>query len=313
MDINNSIIPLIDWAEKIEHLDSNKYTKHQYAAICHALKNVQNKIRIVTYNMLYNIQDDDLDEFDRWPLRRPRLVKLIQWMNADIICSQELHRVQLDELMKEIGETYQVYGKENKDKGEIDCILFKPERFDLLESKIWKIQPNIPLAYPHTLVKILFKDRKTGKQFIVFNTHLPYFSPDQREFSINFIKEKLQEAADRFPVIFAGDFNTIPQRLDIQNLPFLDGDYLLQQLDQGPLINTLNTALLGHLGPLGSFTTSPDSNDGKSFKGSGVPGIVLDHIYANRQATILVHAIEPAKIDQHFPSDHMPVIVDFLV
>lgn len=49
------------------------------------------------------------------------------------------------------------------------------------------------------------------------------------------------------------------------------------------------------------------------FKESGVPGIILDRIYSNQNSLILIHGIEPAKVDNHFPSDHMPVVVDFLI
>jgi hypothetical protein len=73
----------------------------------------------------------------------------------------------------------------------------------------------------------------------------------------------------------------------------------------------MDEALLGHIGPIATFTNTV--NDRTPFKGIGVPGIILDRIYSNQNSLILIHGVEPAKVDNHFPSDHMPVIVDFLI
>lgn len=313
IEISNTIIPLIERIEKAENLNPKKYSKNQYENIFRILLNIEDRIRLVTYNMLYNIQDQNLDEQDRWPHRFPRLLQLIQWMQPDILCSQELHQDQLSILLNEMDEIYAFYGKENKNNGEIDGIFIRKTRFELIDFNEWVIFPTLPLAYPHTLIQLMLCDNKTNTIFSVFNTHLPYFSADQREYSAHFILKQIEEVSKRMPVFLAGDFNLIPHRQDMPDLPFFDGEYIHKILTQGTLKDTINEALLGHIGPLASFTNAQERNDGTPFKGNGVPGIILDRIYTNQDPLILIHGIEPAKVDNHFPSDHMPVIVDFLI
>lgn len=312
-EISNTIVPLIEKAEKIENLNPKKYSKNQYEHISQILSNIEDRIRLVTYNMLYNIDDQNLDEQDRWPHRFPRLLQMIQWLQPDILCSQELHQDQLSMLLHEIEETYAFYGKENKDNGEIDGIFIRKARFELIDFKEWVIFPEMPLAYPHTLIQLVLCDNQTHAIFSVFNTHFPYFSADQREYSAHVILKQVEEVSKKMPVFLAGDFNIIPHRQDMPGLPFFDGEYIQKILTQGTLKDTINEALLGHVGPIASFTNAVERNDGTPFKGNGVPGIILDRIYSNQDPLILIHGIEPAKVDNHFPSDHMPVIVDFLI
>lgn len=313
MTISDSILPLIDRAEKIESLNPKKYSKNQYEHLLQVLSTIENRIRLITYNMLYNIQDQYLDEQDQWPLRFPRLITLIQWLQPDILCSQELHQDQLQIVLSEMQEIYAFYGKENKEDGEIDGIFIRKNRFQVIDNKDWVILPSLPLANPHRLTQLILSDNNSKKTFSVFNTHLPYFSADQREYSANFIQKQVEEVSLEMPVFLTGDFNVLPHRQDIPELPFFDGDYIQKILTKGTLRDTINEALLGHVGPLSSFTSAMEPNDGTPFKGKGVPGIILDHIYCNHGPMILIHAIEPAKVDHHFPSDHMPVIVDFLL
>ncbi|MCI0382404.1 MAG: endonuclease/exonuclease/phosphatase family protein [Chlamydiae bacterium] len=313
IEISDTIVPLIERVEKAENLNPTKYSKNQYEHIVHVLSNIEDRIRLVTYNMLYNIQDQNLEEQDRWPRRFPRLLQLIQWLQPDILCSQELHQDQLSILLHEMDETYAFYGKENKNNGEIDGIFIRKARFELIDFKEWMIFPTLPLAYPHVLIQLVLCDNKTQEIFSVFNTHLPYFSPDQREYSAHFILKQVEAVSQRMPVFLAGDFNVIPQRQDMPELPFFDGEYIQRILTQGTLKDTMDEALLGHIGPIATFTNALERNDGTPFKGTGVPGIILDRIYSNQKSLILVHGIEPARVDNHFPSDHMPVIVDFLI
>jgi endonuclease/exonuclease/phosphatase family metal-dependent hydrolase len=312
-EISDSIIPLIEFSENSENLIPKKYSQNQYNQIVETLSSRDNRIRLVTYNMLFNIMDHKQEEQNRWPSRLPRLLTLIQWMQPDILCSQELHQDQIEDLMQEMDVNYVFFGKENKPHGEIDGIFFRKDRFDLIDSRVSLILANFPNAYPHTLTQIVLEDRKTHIQFSVFNTHLPFQSPDEREYSAKFIHKHIERIAETMPVLFTGDLNTISQRLDMPGLPFFDGEFVLKILAKGALKNTHFEALLGHVGPIATFTNASEGKDGVPFKGKGVPGIILDHIFANETCTILIHAIESAKVDNHFPSDHMPVIVDFIL
>jgi endonuclease/exonuclease/phosphatase family metal-dependent hydrolase len=169
--------------------------------------------------------------------------------------------------------------------------------------------PDIPSAETLTMVEL--KDRKTNQRFAVFNTHLTFSKIDKRDFQARFIAKKIREICKKIPVVLTGDFNTFPHRLDLEKLPFYDGDFVNYILTRGVLQNARDCSLLGHLGPISTFTNH--SEDILPFKGTGTPGVFLDHIYVNRSIRVLIHAVQPSTVNGHFPSDHMPVMIDFII
>lgn len=106
-----------------------------------------------------------------------------------------------------------------------------------------------------------------------------------------------------------GDLNTFPNRIDLDRLPFLDGDYIHRILTQTILHDARDVSLLGHLGPISTFTNNPP--DIQKFQGTGTPGVFLDHIYVSKEITVLIHATQPVTVGGGYPSDHMPVFIDF--
>lgn len=109
------------------------------------------------------------------------------------------------------------------------------------------------------------------------------------------------------PVVFMGDLNTFPNRPDM-SFPALDGDYVDQILTKKTLHDSLHVSVGGHVGPISTFTNKDP--DVIPFQGTGTPGVFLDHIYVSKEITVLMHAVQPGTVDGHFPSDHMPVVVD---
>lgn len=75
--------------------------------------------------------------------------------------------------------------------------------------------------------------------------------------------------------------------------------------------NSETRSLIGHFGPISTFTNN--GAETTPFQGTGTPGIVLDYIYASDKVIILTHATEAGTVDNCFPSDHMPVIIDFII
>lgn len=309
--IENAVFPLMNEFENIENLQPLKYSKKQFDEISEALKLKEERIRVMSYNLLFDTKDAELNVIDRWPQRSSRVAQMIKLVKPDIICSQELQRNQLNDLMDSLKDEFSFYGepiKDNDIERDIDGIFYLTNRFKLLSSRVHLIgTPN----HNHTLTHCHFLDLHTKKEFIIFNTHLPYSSPEERVLSAHFIVKQVQ--ATTLPVILAGDLNTISQRLDYRGLPFYDGDFVKHMLLKGGLFNSIECSLLGHLGPLSTFTNGPDSNNGIPFVGTGVPGIILDHVFVNKDIKVLLHAIDSACIEGRFPSDHMPVIVDLLV
>jgi endonuclease/exonuclease/phosphatase family metal-dependent hydrolase len=284
--VENSIVPVMERFEKIENLASQKYSTNQFQEIQEALGNP--KIRIVTYNMLFDLYDHTLEECNRWPARLPRIVELLEDMQPDVLGTQELEPHQVEQLMEKIGDTYTLFGPK-------DGILFRKDRFEFIEGEV-----------VNKLTKVVLKDLRSNKCFAVLNIHFSFSDINKRETEARACHEAIEKT--QYPSILMGDLNTFPNRPDLTKLPFLDGNYIHRILTKTLLKDAHEVSLLGHLGPISTFTN--DGVDILPFKGVGTPGVMLDHFYVTDGLSVLVHATQSGTVDGHFPSDHMPLIID---
>ena len=108
----------------------------------------------------------------------------------------------------------------------------------------------------------------------------------------------------------SGSLNTFPNWPETC-FPALDGDFVDKVLTKKTLKDSYAQALVGHVGPISTFTNNPPGVE--PFEGTGSPGVFLDHIYVSPGIAVLLHAVQPATVDKHFPSDHMPVIIECIV
>lgn len=303
--VENSVIPLMEKFEKVEALPAAKYSKGQWLEVTSTLERKEEKIRVATYNVLFDLYDEVTEEVYRWPARLPRLVELLEEMEPDVLCVQELYTNQYHDLMPFIEDRFSFYSIEGEHE-ELNGIFYRKDRFEVLGKKIWFMGPS-----EKTLTMVHLKDIKTEKELAVFNTHLSFGKIDARDFQARFIARTLESYIEQMPVIFAGDLNTFSQRLDLKDLPFYDGDYIQRLLSEKSMRNAREVSLLGHLGPIGTF--SNNGITGVPFQGTGTPGIFLDHIFVSKDILVLLHAVQPGTVSGYYPSDHFPVLIDLIV
>ncbi len=308
--VENSVIPQISKFESIYELQEHKYSKNQFLEIASALERQNEYIRIATYNVLFNLYDYTLDKVNRWPQRLPRIVELIEEMQLDILSVQELYPDQLKDLLPLMEKTFAFFAKPCRE-GEINGIFYRKDRFEVIERKVWSMTKKQEAASPETLTMLQLKDIRTGKCFAVFNVHLAFSKIDKRDFQVHFIMEQIEPYAKKMPVVLTGDMNTFPNRLDLHQLPFFDGDYIQRIFTRKYLRDAKDVSLLGHLGPLSTFSNDPD--DVAPFSGTGTPGVFLDHIYVSKEIIVLIHAVQPGTVNGHYPSDHLPVLIDVIL
>lgn len=308
--VENSVVPLVAKFEKIENLPAKKYSKMQFEEIAAALSRKQESVRVATFNMLFNLHDQDLPSENRWPQRLPRIVEVLAEMQPDVMGVQELYPSQLNDLMPSLEKEYDFVSLPCED-GELNGIFYRKSRLELVKSQIWYMSPTSNGRGSETLTMLQFKDQLTGRAFAVFNTHLAFSKVDKRNDQVHFIGEQIDPVAQEMPVFLTGDMNTFPQRLDLGKLPFYDGDYVHRLLTKHELHDSKEMSILGHLGPIGTFTNSSD--DGIPFKGTGTPGVFLDHIYISKGITVLIHAVQPGTVGGLFPSDHLPLFIDAII
>ncbi len=300
--VEESVIPQM--ASIYEQADARKYSTRQYLEIREKLAKKGEAIRVVTFNTLFDFYDNDLPEAYRWPQRKARVAEMIEHLQPDILGVQELCTNQLKDLLPCLEGKYAYFGVPQKN-GEINAIFYNKHRFELIETRYMD---------PMNFVKL--QDRATGKAVAFCNTHLAFSNIDKREAQAEkihrFISEFLREETTEVPpLILTGDMNTFPNLPSLKKLPFLDGTRIESLLKGDLLVDARECALLGHVGPLSTF--SNNGEDTTPFQGSGTPGVFLDHIFVTKDITVLMHAVEPGRVDGLYPSDHLPVIADIQV
>ena len=320
-NIKDSIVGCLEGALE-GNIVSNKLSITQSLEINELLKHCENSLRVISYNMLFNLNEDQREKVHRWKKRISRIAKLIDHIRPDIMGTQELLGDQIEDLNKYIGNRYGYFGRyssQGVEAGMDNGIFYLKERLKLLESRVIfsSSTPEVPSVDPFGeqsfIVVAKFLDKDSGKEFLVINTHLAFYSADSREYAANFIANFISQIDGREAVILTGDFNTFPFRPDMLNLPFYDGDLINKIITKHDMEDSIYAAKLGHIGPLSTFTCKDSDVDIKPFSGTGTPGVILDHIYINDKVNVLVHAIESARIGGYFPSDHMPVIIDVTI
>ncbi|MFA6915510.1 MAG: endonuclease/exonuclease/phosphatase family protein [Parachlamydiales bacterium] len=272
-----------------------------------ATANQPPKIRVIAYNMLYNVKiaEDKLPEIHRWASRKPRLLEYLEFTNADIIGSQELQANQLQEILESLGKTYAYYGektRENEGRTDVNAVFYKHERFKLVESKT---TPYHDLKSQNAFTYCRLKDTASDKTFIVINTKFTYGiswgALKRREAEAIQLHDFIQDIPSDESIMITGDFNTIP---------LLDSSSIMRILTGKHLHDAINLSFSGHLGPYCSITNSKFFTP---FTGPELTGFIPDHIFVNNKVDVLSHGIDTAKVNGEFPSDHFPVIIDIFL
>ena len=182
-----------------------------------------NFYRVLTCNIRVALPEDEKKGYG-WNTRKKICKEVIAAHSPDIICLQEVIRVQIEDLKKYF-PGFSSFGFEGPSMDAYpegyhwiakNPILFSKSRYKLTSagsywlsetpliagSKSW----NTARARQANWVRL--KDRNTHKEFRVVNTHLDHLEQGAREKQIELIiKESAQYLTD-FPQLLTGDFNS---------------------------------------------------------------------------------------------------------
>lgn len=326
--VENNIVHQMDESETTSFVEknANKYSKSHRNEILNVLAKVNEKIRVVSFNVLFSKGDHFLKPQNRWENRKISVIEAIKQMDPDVLGIQEPLDPQIEYIQENL-DAYSYFG--SKDNSGMNVgLFFKKERFDLVDQNSFHLEsPDQTFeqvtnnsawkAKRKELIHLKLMDKKTAKILHVFNAHLSFFQADWREMdaAVTFqrAKDVLEKEGDQSQVVIMGDWNTFPAQLDSSSMPFWDGSRI-QKIIKGDLfLDADQEALMGHMGPISTFTNDPKEEKITPFKGQGTPGVVLDHIFISKKMTPLVYAVNPILIDGEFPSDHMPVVTDLIL
>lgn len=182
------------------------------------LKEKNTKVRYATFNIRY---DNPGDSLNSWVYRKENVCKFIKEKGMDIIGMQEVLSNQLEDLKNELSD-YAAIGvgrEDGKTQGEYAPLLYRKDRFDVLESNtFWLSQ------YPDSIGFIgwdgactriatwaKFRDKANNKIFMAVNTHFDHVGAEARKNGALLIIDRIKEIVGDKPAILTGDFNVSDQ------------------------------------------------------------------------------------------------------
>ena len=254
----------------------------------------------MSYNLRYDNPDDGVNQ---WPKRLDKVVALITKHNPDIIGVQEALHHQLEDLMKKLPDySYCGVGRDDgKEKGEYSAILFRNSRFGLLNTQTYWLSETAEVpgskSWDAAITRIYtigrFFDRDTKKEFLMVNTHFDHVGKVARAASSKLIKTYLagmKAGGSTAPVIISGDFNSEPTEEPYLNMLNEDHKDLILQ-DSRPAASTAGTFC--------------------GFKVGAMPCKTIDFIFHTKEWVARNYQVITDNDGTYYPSDHLPVLVDF--
>lgn len=256
-------------------------------------------VKVMTFNVRY---DNPGDSLNNWNYRKARVADAINFYAADIVGTQEVLHNQLIDLQQSLpGYAMVGVGRDDgSERGEYEALWYNKARFELIDSgHFWLSQtPDVKgsLGWDGACVRMAswakLRDKNTGTDYFVLNTHLDHVGKAARYEGVRLILDRVHELAGNMPVIVTGDFNSTPDsdvvtHLTDDSLPY----YLRNTREESPLI----------YGPSWSY-----HEFGKLRYDDRV---LIDYIFIGGPLSVKSYGVLAETNGDGFLSDHCPVLV----
>jgi endonuclease/exonuclease/phosphatase family metal-dependent hydrolase len=258
----------------------------------------QPTINFMSWNLrLYNNWDGP----NIWENRKEEVKGLILFYQADILCTQEGVLNQLVFLRDTVGGyDYIGVGRDDgKEKGEFSAIFYRKDRLEVTEQGTFWLSETpgvVSKGWDAAIVRVctwgVFRDKKSKKQFMVFNTHFDHIGQVARENSARLIMAKMKELNTKnLPVMLAGDFNSTPDSKPYQVMAEV-------------CIDARMVSEIPAYGPLATFN---------GFRFDQEPTERIDYIFIDGKTRVKRYAVLTNSQGQRYPSDHFPIFTELVI
>ncbi len=268
-------------------------------AIMSLMAFAQNKKKCMLHVATFNLRmDTPNDGENAWSKRKEMVKGLIRFHDFDICGTQEGFKHQLDDILELGNYAYVGVGRDDgKEAGEHSAILYKKDRFEVIEKgDFWFSEtPDIPSkGWDATCCNRIcswakFKDKKSGKEFYVFNLHYDHEGRVARRNSSLLLLKRIQDIARDMPVFCTGDFNSIPEDEPIRII-----------YDSGKLKDSYHVTRQSPYGTVGTFN---------SFNLHSPMKDRIDYIWVTKNIAVTKYGVLNEQQYARFPSDHFPVMI----
>jgi len=255
-------------------------------------------LRLMSFNVRY---DTAKDGPDNWAHRRRLVADTIRYHDPDIVGIQEAMSHQLREL-EVLLDGYDWVGDARDNVasgGEHTAIGYRRDRFSAAESDTFWLSatPETPGSVgwdaAHPRIATWARLRDDDGALLVGNTHLDHKGERARREGIALVLDRLADLADDASVFLNGDFNCRvgdPAHARAEGYTLPDGRRLRE---------TRRLTDRRH----GPTTTRTDFHD-------LLPNMGIDHVFCSDDVAVSAWTAVTDRDDDHYPSDHLPVVVD---
>ena len=274
-----------------------------YSLISLTALSAQDFLNVMTFNIRLNTPNDSLNA---WPHRVDKVSSQILFHEAHIVGVQEALHDQMQDLDRALLKyKYVGVGRDDgKEKGEYSAIFFDTTRLQMLQTQtFWLSQtPHVAgskswdAAITRVVTWAKFRDKKTKKEFCVFNTHFDHIGQVARAESAKLLLRYSNEIAGKMPSIITGDFNAAPNHEPIQ--------IILNAKDPTHLTDSKSVSASPHYGPSGTFN---------GFQSKEINDLPIDYIFIRQGIKVLHHATLSQTWAGRFSSDHFPVLARLVI
>ena len=262
-----------------------------------AVKRAEKPFTVCSFNMRTDCGADKGDLV--WTNRLPRILKIIEDHRLDVIGAQELKENQVADLRKALGpKGYKLVGRGRLAGGKSEgvYVIYNAKRFDCSASDTFQLSETPDVwgssswnsAYPRTCVWVQLKDRESGTEFRLYNTHLDNVSELARMKGMELTVGKINaDVSAGMTAFLTGDFNN--------------------ELKPGNAIDYVRKSM----NDTAELSATPHQGPAKTLHGYNRQAVTLiDYIFVKGKVRVLSHATIDDLPDGKFPSDHFPVVVN---
>lgn len=252
-------------------------------------------LRVATFNLRFASDKKP----NSWAERRPVVRACIEEMAPDVMGTQEGVYPQLKDIAADSPDYEWIgLGRDGGSRGEFMAIFYRRARLEPLEFDHFWLSDT-----PHVIAStnwgntnrrmttwVRFRERATGREFYVFNTHLDHALRSAREKGALLIRQRVEEVAtNNLPVLLIGDFNVEPGKEKTHDL-FLEGNFFT---------DTWRTARTRRNDDLDTF---------HNFRGAKKGTFRIDWILTRGAWECDANEVVVFSRENQFPSDHHPVL-----
>lgn len=247
--------------------------------------------------MSFNLRFASTQQPNAWADRRPVMRHTIERAAPDLIGTQEGVYPQLRDLAADLPAYDWIgLGREGGSRGEFTAIFFRRDRFEPVAfDHFWlsdtpdRIASNtFGAAYLRMATTVRLRDRATGREFVVFNTHLDNESEPARQKSAELLRTRIAAVETALPVLLVGDFNCTAGASRAWEI----------LTREAGLTDTWTAAAARQNASLNSF---------HNYEPPVAHGERIDWILARHPAAVTEAAIVTDHDGAQYPSDHFPV------